>query len=180
VPDDLSTEDFDSATESALDQAHAEGLAGLSEVEQVRTELAAAKDRYLRSQAELDNYRKRARRELEEQMQYANLPLLRDVLPVLDNMHRAIAAAEKSADASALLEGIRMVLTSLEGALARHGCTKIEALNQPFDPAFHEAISQMPNADLPPHTVTLVAQEGYKLYDRVIRAAQVIVSVSPQ
>lgn len=149
------------------------------ESEQLRADLREATDRVLRAQAELENYRKRARRELEEERRYANLPLLRDLLPVVDNIQRAIAAAEKSSDAGGLLDGIRMVASSLEATLARHHCQRIAALRQSFDPAVHEAIAQQPAADVPPHTVVAVAQDGYMLYDRVVRPAQVVVSILP-
>jgi molecular chaperone GrpE len=149
-----------------------------SEVEKLRTDMQEAGDRLLRAQAELENYRKRARRELDDAIKYATMPLLRDLLPVLDNFGRAIAAAEKTPEqGGGLLDGVKMVSQALESALARHDCKKIEALGKPFDPAFHEAISQQPSAEHPPQTVMLVAQDGYTLYDRVVRPAQVIVSV---
>jgi molecular chaperone GrpE len=111
-------------------------LPSLDNVEQLRSELEQAKDRVLRCQAELDNYRKRASREIEENSRYANLPLMRDLLPVLDNIQRAIEAAEKSTDGTGLLEGVKMVAQQLEGILERHHCVKIKALNEPFDPNF--------------------------------------------
>ena len=135
-----------------------------------------ASDRLLRAQAELENYRKRARRELEEERRYANMPLLRDLLPVFDNIQRAIAAAEKTPDASKLLEGVKMVAQNFDLALSRHHCRRIDALGKPFDPAVHEAISQQPSADHPPNTVLMVVQDGFVLHDRVVRPAQVIVS----
>lgn len=149
------------------------------ELEQLRADLREATDRVLRAQADLENYRKRARRELEEERRYANLPLLRDLLPVVDNIQRAIAAAEKSPEGGGLLDGIRMVASSLEATLARHHCKRIVALREPFDPAVHEAIAQQPAADVPPHTVVAVAQDGYLLYDRVVRPSQVVVSILP-
>jgi molecular chaperone GrpE len=151
-----------------------------SEVEmaKLRADLEDASDRVLRAQAELDNYRKRARREMEDERRYATLPLLRDLLPVLDNIQRAIAAAEKSPNGGSLLDGVKMIAQTLLSALARHDCTQIEALHQPFDPAFHQAISQQPSDDYPPNTVVLVAQDGYMLHDRVVRPAQVIVSTA--
>jgi molecular chaperone GrpE len=150
-----------------------------NEMEQLRSDLREATDRVLRAQADLENYRKRARRELDEERRYANLPLLRDLLPVVDNIQRAIAAAEKSSDAAGLLDGIKMVASSLEATLARHHCQRIDALNHPFDPAVHEAIAQQPATNLPEHTVVAVAQDGYKLHDRVVRPAQVVVSIRP-
>ena len=147
--------------------------------EDLRTQLAAAKDRALRSQAELDNYRKRVRKEMEDERRYAQLPLLSDLLPVLDNVSRAIQAAEKSPDASGLLAGFKMVSQQLENVLSRHHCQRIDALHKPFDPHLHAAIMQQPSSEYPPNTVVQVAQEGYQLHDRVLRPTQVIVSTRP-
>jgi molecular chaperone GrpE len=148
-------------------------------IEALQAELAEAGDKLLRSQAELENYRKRARRELEDSLRYASLPVVRDLLPVIDNLSRAIAAAEKAADSTGLIDGVKLVVQSLEAALAKHGIKRIEALGQPFDPAVHEAIGQQPSTEYPPQTVMLVAQEGYTLHDRVVRPAQVIISSAP-
>jgi len=149
-----------------------------SEIERLQTELEAAKGRELRCLAELENYRKRAARELEEQIRYANLELLRDVLPVIDNIERAIQAGEKKADADALLEGFKMVGQQLEDVLKCHHCNRIEALHEPFDPNFHHAILQQPSEEHPANTVLIVTQNGYQLHDRVVRPSQVIVSTT--
>ncbi len=141
-----------------------------------QAELAAAKDRELRVHAELENYRKRAARELEEHIRYAELSLLRDVLPVMDNVDRAIEAGEKNADASNLLEGFKMVSQQLRELLACHHCTRIEATNAPFDPNVHHAVMQQPSEEHPANTVLMVTQDGYQLHDRVVRPSQVIVS----
>jgi molecular chaperone GrpE len=148
-------------------------------LEQLRADLEAAQDRLLRSHAELDNYRKRAAREIEEYRRYANLPLIRDLVPVLDNLERAIAAAETSRDVAGLLEGVKLVDRNLEDVLARHDCVRIAALDQPFDPNLHHAISQQATDRVPPGTVVLVSQAGFRLHDRVVRPSQVIVSTSP-
>lgn len=153
--------------------------AEIDEGEQAKRDLDEARDRLLRAQAELDNYRKRARRELEEERRYASLPLLGDLLPVIDNIGRAIQAAEKNSEAGSLVEGVKMVAQQLEGVLARYHCTRIEALHKPFDPHLHQAILQQPSADHPPGAVLHVAQEGYQVYDRVLRPSQVIVSMAP-
>jgi len=139
-------------------------------------ELAEAKDKLLRLQAEMENLRRRTRREIEDERKYANLPLMRDLLPVLDNIGRALDAAEKSHDVDSLLEGMRLIAQQLAGALAQHQCTLIEADGQPFDPNVHEAILQQASGEHPPGTVLMVTQSGYKLHDRVIRPSQVIVS----
>lgn len=165
-----------SAAEQAADAAF---QAGEQELEKLRADLDDAADRALRAQAELDNYRKRARRELEDERRYAALPLLRDLLPVLDNMQRAIEAGEKSPQGAALLDGIKLVAQNLMNVLVKHDCKRIEALGQAFDPAVHEAISQQPSSEHDPGTVMFVAQDGYILHDRVVRPAQVIVSTSP-
>ena len=153
--------------------------AEMDEGEQARRDLEEARDRLLRAQAELDNFRKRARRELEEERRYAALPLLGDLLPVLDNVGRAIQAAEKNSEAGSLVEGVKMIAQQLEGVLGRQHCVRIEALHKPFDPHLHQAIMQQPSADHPPGTVLHVAQEGYQVHDRVLRPSQVIVSTAP-
>ncbi|NLF09912.1 MAG: nucleotide exchange factor GrpE [Pirellulaceae bacterium] len=142
----------------------------------LREELDAARDRELRCRAELDNFRKRAAREYEDGLRYANLPLLKDILPVIDNIDRAIEAAEKNADAASLLEGFKLVRQQLEDVLRRHKCERIEALDAPFDPNLHHAVMQQPSADHSPNTVLIVTQNGYQLHDRVVRPSQVIVS----
>ncbi len=149
------------------------------EMELVRSQLGEARDKMLRAQAELDNYRKRARRELEDERRYAEIDLIRDLLPVLDNISRAVDAAEKKADAASLLEGIKLVRQQLGAMLERHHCKIIEAEGHPFDPAHHEAVMQQLSADKPESTVLNVVQTGYQLYDRVVRPAQVIVSKKP-
>jgi molecular chaperone GrpE len=148
-------------------------------VESLRAELAAAKDRMLRTQAELDNFRKRVEREMADHRRYAELPLLRDLLPVLDNVHRAIEAAEKTPGAPGLLEGVKLVAEQLENVLQRHHSTRINAENAPFDPNIHEAIGHQPSGQHPANTVMLVARPGFQLHDRVVRPSQVIVSSGP-
>jgi molecular chaperone GrpE len=145
----------------------------------VAAELAAANDRVLRLQAEMQNLRNRTAREIADERRYAVLPVLRDVLPVVDNIDRAIEAAEKAGEAENLLAGFRLVRQQLVTLLAQHHCEPIEAQGEPFDPNFHQAILQQPSADAPAGTVTLVTQAGYKLHDRVVRPAQVIVSSGP-
>ncbi len=148
-------------------------------LDQLRGDLEAAKERVLRSQAELENYRKRAAREIEDNRRYAELPLMRDLLPVLDNVERAIAAAEKSQDLAVLLDGMKLVARQFEDVFAQHHCQRIGALHLPFDPHLHHAISQQPSSEYPPNTVLIVAQPGFQLYDRVVRPSQVIVSRVP-
>lgn len=163
--------------EAAADALEAQ--AANNEVEQLRLDLEEVTDRALRAQAELENFRRRVARQIEDERRYANMPLLRDLLPVLDDMRRAAQAAETTQDAASLLDGFKMVAKHLEEVLARYHCTEIQALGAPFDPHLHEAISQQPSVDQPPGTVLLVTQSGFQLHDRVVRPSQVIVSGAP-
>jgi molecular chaperone GrpE len=147
-----------------------------SDLEQLRSQAAEAQDRYLRSQAELENTRRRLRREMDEERRYAELSLLSDLLPVIDNIDRAIEAAEKNADAATLLAGFKMVGQQLNNVMEKHHCKPIKAEGESFDPAVHEAIMQQPNNEHPDNTVVAVGQTGYTLHDRVVRPAQVVVS----
>jgi molecular chaperone GrpE len=162
----------DAATTSSPDAPPAE-------METADDELEQAKQRVLRLQAELENVRKRTAREISDQRRYACLPLMRDLLPVLDNVHRAIDAADKNPEASGLRDGVELVKEQLKTVLAQHHCVEIEALHRPFDPHQHEAIQQQPSADYPPGTVLNVVQVGYQLHDRVVRPSQVIVAAAP-
>jgi len=143
------------------------------------SELAAEKDRVLRLQADMENLRARTTRELNEQQRYAAMPILRDLLPVVDNIERAIEAAEKSGEAKSLLDGFKLVHQQLLTLLAQHHCKPIEALAEPFDPQIHAAILQQPNEKIPAQHVAHVAQVGYLLHDRVVRPTQVIISTGP-
>jgi molecular chaperone GrpE len=141
--------------------------------EQERDEL---KDRLLRQQAEFQNYQKRFQRELAEERRYAQMPLAGDLLPVLDNLDRATAAAEQAGETGPLVQGVALVRQQLLDLLRRHGVTLIEAAGQPFDPNLHQGLMQQPSAGVPPNTVLQVLEQGFKIYDRVLRPAKVIVS----
>jgi molecular chaperone GrpE len=138
--------------------------------------LREAEDRALRVQAELENFRKRSQREFDEARRYREIDLLRDLLPVLDNVERALDAAGRTADVESLVSGFRMTAQQIEKVLLLHGCKPIETENRPFDPTVHEAILQQPAPGTTPGTVVGVAAKGYRLHDRVVRPAQVIVS----
>ncbi len=166
----------------AADQSESEPAAteqADDELSRLRTQAAQADDRALRTQAELENVRKRGQREIVEARKFAAMPLIRDLLTVADNLDRALAAAEEADHSTGLLEGIKMVAQQLHSTLENHGCKRIEADGQPFDPHLHEAISQQPSTDHPPGTVMLVVLSGYELHSRVVRPAQVIVAAEP-
>jgi molecular chaperone GrpE len=155
------------------DQARHEPSAAAPSVEQ---QLADAQERLLRTQAELENYRKRARREYEEAQRYREIDLLRDLLPVLDNVLRAIEASETTSDVESLRSGFRMTAQQIEKILESHGCSTVATDGTPFDPTVHDAILQQPTAAAAPGTIVGTASRGYKLHDRVVRPAQVIVA----
>jgi molecular chaperone GrpE len=142
-------------------------------------DLANANERVLRLQAEMQNLRNRTSREIADERKYAALPVIGELLPVVDNIDRAIEAAEKAGEAENLLAGFRLVKQQLHTLLSRHDCEPIEAENAPFDPNFHQAILQQASKDVPAGNVMMVTQPGYKMHDRVVRPAQVIVSSGP-
>jgi len=139
-------------------------------------QLQDAEERVLRVQAELENFRKRARREYDDAQRYREIDLLRDLLPVLDNVLRAVEAAEKTADVESLKAGFRMTAQQIEKLLDAHGCKTIDTVGQSFDPAVHDAILQQTVPDAVPGTIVGMASRGYRLHDRVVRPAQVIVA----
>lgn len=175
-------EQIDSPADEASVGSVEDALLGESveDLKSLRNDLGEARERLLRAQAELDNYRKRAARQIEEERRYANLPLIRDLLHVWDNMNRAIQAAEQSGQSDSLLEGFKMVVGQMEEVLDRYHCKRIEAVGKPFDPHLHEAILQQPSEEHPHGTVTQETQTGFQLHDRVVRPSQVIVAAAPE
>lgn len=148
----------------------------VSEVEKLKKELDEAKDRGLRALAELENYRNRARRDMEDRTRYASMELARAVLPIWDNMGRALDAAEKDLHPEAILDGLKMMRKQFVDVLKNHQIVPIEALHKPFDPNFHESIAQIPNGEFPPGTVIVEVQPGFMLHERVVRPTQVVLA----
>ncbi len=165
---------------SKPDAENKASLASLKEqLEAAAVERDENKNKWLRAEAELDNYRKRVHREAEELRKYQVLPLARELLPGLDNLGRALRAAETSKNIDDLLLGVNMVAKQLEDILSRHSVKPIDALGEPFDPNLHEALGQVPSPDYPPMTVAQELEKGYTLYDRVVRPTKVLVSSGP-
>lgn len=148
-----------------------------SEPAELEQELAKWRDRALRLQAEMENYRKRQRRLAEEQIASSREQVLGALLGVADNLSRALDARE--ADAASLREGVEITLQGVKQALDREGVQPIQAEGQPFDPAQHEAVATVPHqtANVQPHTVVEVLEKGYWLDERILRPARVIVAV---
>jgi molecular chaperone GrpE len=139
-------------------------------------ELERMEDRYKRALADLDNYRKRAARELERLATERGDAVLRDWLEVVDGVERALRQKPENP----LYDGLRAVFEQMEAALDRRGVRRVGAVGEPFDPARHEAISVVDTADVPDRTVVDVARSGYMRGDHVLRPAQVVVARAPQ
>lgn len=163
----------------ALEAPAAAGPASLErELSEARAEAQAAGDRALRTLAEFDNYRRRTEREREEVISRARADVLRELLEVADNFDRALEHAGDGVP-PAFLEGMKLVARGLHDLLDRKGVARIDALGKPFDPEEHEALTTMAHESAEPDTVIQVVQSGYRLGDRVLRPAKVIVSARP-
>lgn len=147
-----------------------------AESETARAEAAECRDLALRTQAEFENFRKRITREREEERQRAGERLVAELLPVIDNLERAIDHTTAGGDLKDLLTGVEAVHTQLVGVLGKEGVEVIDPFGQPFDPMMQQAVSQKEDADVPEGTVVEVFQKGYSLGGRVIRSAMVVVS----
>jgi molecular chaperone GrpE len=135
-------------------------------------------DQYLRERAETENFKKRMQREKSEALRFAVEPLVRDLLPVIDNLERAVDHAASGGNGQPLLDGVRLVLKSALEVLERHGIRRVDA-DGPFDPARHEAVARVPDPQREPNQVVQQFEPGYSLHDRLIRAAKVSVSSKP-
>jgi molecular chaperone GrpE len=142
---------------------------------ETQKKLADVHDRWVRAVADLENYRKRAQKERDEVQKFGVEKLVKDLLPVLDNLDRALAAA--AAD-DPLVAGVKLVRSAFEQTLARQGVKGFSALGQPFDPARHEALMQVPSGDVEPGTVVVEHARGFTLHERLIRPAMVGVAVA--
>jgi len=163
---------------AALEQAD---LAKLREhLEAKKKEANENYDRYLRQVAEVENFRKRANREKDEAIRFANEALVKDLLPVVDNLERAVAHSKDGGNGKPLVEGIEMVLRGFFDILAKHGVVPISAVGQPFDPEKHEAMAQIESGTYEPNTVVEEYHKGYLLRDRLLRPALVSVAKAPK
>jgi molecular chaperone GrpE len=148
--------------------------AATAELTMLRQEVVELRERSVRTLADFDNFRKRSEREREEQRRYAGSEVLRDVLPVIDNLERAL---ESAGEAGELKAGVEMILRQILDLLKRHGVERVESMNRPFDPAVHEAVSRKDSEDIEGPTVLDELQAGYVMKDRLLRPAMVVVGV---
>jgi molecular chaperone GrpE len=139
-------------------------------------ECKALNEKYLRLAAEFENYKRLSQRDQRDQIRYGNEQILKELLPVVDNLERAIKAAKESSGGDALIQGVELTLKQLTSTLAKFGVSAIETVGHPFDPTAHQAVSQGPSMTVPERHVAEEFQKGYRLHDRVLRAAMVGVS----
>ncbi|MDG2333384.1 MAG: nucleotide exchange factor GrpE [Myxococcota bacterium] len=154
------------------------GGAGEGDSEALQQALDELQDRFVRLQAEFDNFRRRSLKERQESSQYGHQNLVKDLLGSVDNLERAIAHSAEDANANmeSVQQGVELVQRELLGALGKHGVKVIEPVEEAFDPTFHEAMGQVPNAALEPNSVVQVLQKGYMVNERMLRPARVLVA----
>jgi molecular chaperone GrpE len=182
----MSEETKDNPDEPKVEESSTENAATADlQLDTLRQELAAKEleaktnyDRFLRQVAELDNVKKRSAREREEISRFANEALIKDLLPVVDNLERAVAHASGGGNGKPLVEGVEMILKGLLDVLAKHGVTQISAAGQSFDPSKHEAMAQVESESHEPNSVVEELHKGYTLRDRLLRPALVSVAKS--
>ena len=149
------------------------------DVDELKRQLEDKQDRLLRALAEMENLRRRAQRDRDDYVKYANESLLRDLIPVLDNFDRALAAARAGGESGTVLSGIELIQRELLRMLERAGLTRYSAVGERFDPTRHEAIARVVSPDRAPDTVVHETGPGYALHGRVLRPALVAVAAAP-
>ena len=145
-------------------------------LELAKAEAAKLKDQLLRTLADFDNFRKRSRRELSDAERRGRDDILKEMLPVFDNLDRASAHAETATDVKALADGIGLVMRQFSDTLTKMGIERVAAVGQPFDPSVHEAVQQLETSDFEPGTIAAEVQAGYKNSEKLIRPALVVVA----
>jgi molecular chaperone GrpE len=170
-------------TENPTPETSADGIdavALLLQLEDLKTQLQAAKEAQLRSLAELDNVRKRAEREIANAGKFGTEKLLGELLGICDSVDLGLQAADKpDVSAKAIAEGLELTRRQLVSVLEKQGVTAVDPKGLPFNPDFHEAVSMVPSAEVPPNHVLNVMQKGYRLHERLLRPAIVIVASAP-
>ena len=176
------------AEKEIVESSTGEGAAALGpELAKLREQLEAKEkeakdnyDRFLRQVAEIDNFKKRTAREKDEAIRFASEALIRDILPIVDNLERAVTHAKGGGNGKPLVEGVEMVLKGLFDVLSKHGVDPISAIGQPFDPGKHEAMAQVESREHEPNTIVEEHHKGYTFQDRLLRPALVTVSKAPK
>lgn len=173
--DDQKTHSIDS-----LDGSVEESVEGIPEFQQAleakADECKTLNEKYLRLAAEFDNYKRLAQRDQRDQIKFGNEQILKELLPVVDNLERAIKSSKGASPVDALTQGVELTLKQLVGALTKFGVTAVESVGLAFDPATQQAVAQVPSDTIPENHVVEEYQKGYLLQDRILRAAMVTVS----
>lgn len=157
----------------------AEGAAPADPVDPVaeaKAEAARMKEMWMRTAADFDNFRKRSRKEVDDARRSGREELLKELLPVFDNLERGVQSAQRATDVKAVADGLGMILKQFEGTLGRIGIVRVPTIGAGFDPSMHEAIQQVETDEHPPGTVVAEVQAGYKQEERLVRAAMVVVA----
>jgi molecular chaperone GrpE len=139
-------------------------------------EVKGLNDKYLRLAAEFDNYKRLIQRDQRDQIRFGNESLLKELLPVVDNLERAVKASQEGGSSDALIQGVELTLKQLTGALTRFHVTPIQTIGQQFNPATHHSVTSVASKKVPEQHVVEEFQRGYLLHDRILRAAMVSVS----
>lgn len=174
-PQSESTDDLQTIEETL--QHEVDELTSLQQaLEKAQQEAVEAKDNGLRALAEAQNMRRRAEQEVEKARKFALEKFSGDLLPTIDNLERAIEAAQKGGDIASLIEGVALTQKGFLDALTKHGIELVDPVGHPFNPELHQAMSMIENPDVEPNTVIAVMQKGYTLSGRLLRPAMVVVS----
>jgi len=166
------------ADATVAEMAESASSASEQQGQSLEEELKATQDRYLRLAAEFENYKKRVQKDQAEYTKYATERLLRELLPVLDNLQRALQHAQQSGGTNGLIEGVELTCKQYQEVLSRFGVRPIPSVGQPFDPAVHQAVATVDPKGQVPNTIVEEYEKGYYLHDRVLRPAMVTVAAS--
>jgi len=165
------------SVEAAAEETPEETEKGLEKkLEEAEEEAKLAQDRYLRAQADLENFKKRTRREVDDFRKYANETLIKELLSVVDNLERAVESSKEASEHNQLLEGVDLTLKEILKIFEKFNVKPIEALEKEFDPAVHQAVLQEASEHHAENTVVREFQKGYTIHDRLLRPAMVVVS----
>ncbi|MGQ0699239.1 MAG: nucleotide exchange factor GrpE [Panacagrimonas sp.] len=175
ITDAPATPDAGASNETAPDMASLKAQLGEAEAK-----AAAARDAHMRALADMDNLRKRNERDIQSARQYGAEKLLGELLGVADSLDFGLAAAIKpDAQAATIVEGMQLTRKQLQATLEKHGVKLVDPLGEPFNPDQHEAVTMLESAETPPNHVLNVMQKGYRLHDRLLRPAMVVVAKAP-
>lgn len=183
APEQNDNADAAANAEAVAEQAAVEGATNTVPAEDPIAAMTAERDRVkaqlLRTAADFDNFRKRTRRDIEDAKRRAKEDILREVLPIIDNLERAVEASRQATEVKSVLDGVQMVLRGFADRADSMGLKRIESIGQPFDPSMHEAVQQAESADHAPGTVMAEVVPGYMYQEKLIRAAMVVVAKAP-